>query len=253
MSKTETTLTQYTYDEVRKHAYATDAWMAIHGKVYDVTSFVKSHPGGAIIHCGYGRDATILFETHHNCCDITKINPVMKKYLIGEIKDYTDLCTYKSPFATAMLSRVREAIKGESLRESTYSVTACYLTNDVTSYVSGHYIFAILGGFTMGLGHLAGHAGNHWAVSESDNFNRAISVLCTSLWGLREKNWEFSHLISHHCYNYTDRDYIMEQHAPFAYFRIRECDRWRPIHAWQHLIYLTTPFTAFFLGAIAPR
>ena len=161
----------------------------------------------------------------------------MKKYLIGEIKDYTDLCTYKSPFATAMLSRVREAIKGESLRESTYSVTACYffffmfITFVYASFVSGHYIFAILGGFTMGLGHLAGHAGNHWAVSESDNFNRAISV-------------------SHHCYNYTDRDYIMEQHAPFAYFRIRECDRWRPIHAWQHLIYLTTPFTAFFLGAI---
>jgi hypothetical protein len=42
----------------------------------------------------------------------------------------------------------------------------------------------------------------------------------------------------------------MEQHVPFKYFRVREQDPWRPVHAYQHWLYLTTPFTAFFLGAI---
>jgi hypothetical protein len=42
----------------------------------------------------------------------------------------------------------------------------------------------------------------------------------------------------------------MEQHVPLKYFRVRETDAWLPIHAYQHLIYLTTPFTAFFIGAM---
>lgn len=118
------------------------------------------------------------------------------------------------------------------------------------AFVHGHFFWAFFLGFVMSIGHLGGHAGNHWSLSEYDWVNKLISMTCTSLWGLREKNWEFSHLISHHCYNYTDRDYIMEQHVPMAYFRVRDADTWKPIHAYQHWLYLTTPFTAFFLGAL---
>lgn len=246
----------YTYADVRKHNVESDAWMAIHGKVYDVTKFVKNHPGGAIIHCGYGRDATVLFETHHNTCDMDKIKATMGKYEIGVIENYKPMCRFDSPFAKKMIARVKETMKGRPLRDSWYAYSACMLFflmfsfGVAMAFVSGHYGWAFYLGFVMALGHLAGHAGNHWAVSKYDSFNRFMSMTCTSLWGLREKNWEFSHLISHHCYNYTDRDYIMEQHAPFAYFRVRECDAWRPIHAWQHWIYLTTPITAFVIGAL---
>ena len=68
----------------------------------------------------------------------------------------------------------------------------------------------------MSIGHSAGHAGNHWSLSNSDTLNAIVSMLCTNLWGLREKYWEYSHLISHHCYNYTERDYIMEQHVSWV-------------------------------------
>ena len=60
------------------------------------------------------------------------------------------------------------------------------------SFVSGHIGWAFAMGLCMALGHLAGHAGNHWAVSKHDWVNRFMSVTCTSLWGLREKNWETS-------------------------------------------------------------
>lgn len=42
----------------------------------------------------------------------------------------------------------------------------------------------------------------------------------------------------------------MEQHVPMKYFRIRESDAWKPIHKYQHLFYLTTPITSFFLGSL---
>ena len=111
----------YTYSDVRKHAHYNDAWIAIHGKVYDVTKFIPNHPGGAVIHTGFGRDGTILFETHHNCVNIDKAKEVMKKYEIGTIKDYKPCCVFDSPFAKAMLSRVKEKIKGKELRDSLYA------------------------------------------------------------------------------------------------------------------------------------
>lgn len=52
----------YLADEVAKHNSETDCWMVINDKVYNVTSFVGSHPGGPAILKGCGIDATALFE-----------------------------------------------------------------------------------------------------------------------------------------------------------------------------------------------
>jgi cytochrome b involved in lipid metabolism len=42
----ENASTTYTLDECKKHANDKDCWLVIHGKVYDVTSFLEEHPGG---------------------------------------------------------------------------------------------------------------------------------------------------------------------------------------------------------------
>lgn len=52
----------YTLADVAKHANESSCWMAIEGKVYDVTSFIGKHPGGKAIMNGCGKDATILFN-----------------------------------------------------------------------------------------------------------------------------------------------------------------------------------------------
>jgi cytochrome b involved in lipid metabolism len=56
----------YTFEDVRKHNTSESGWAAIHGNVYDLTKFIPQHPGGAVIQTSLGRDATILFEIHHN-------------------------------------------------------------------------------------------------------------------------------------------------------------------------------------------
>ncbi|CAH0022493.1 unnamed protein product [Clonostachys rhizophaga] len=50
-------------DEVSKHNNENDAWLVISNRVYDVTSFLEDHPGGAeILLEEAGKDATESFE-----------------------------------------------------------------------------------------------------------------------------------------------------------------------------------------------
>jgi cytochrome b involved in lipid metabolism len=53
----------YTLTQVAEHNSNDDCWLVLDGKVYDVTGFIGSHPGGAAIIEGCGTDATTLFET----------------------------------------------------------------------------------------------------------------------------------------------------------------------------------------------
>lgn len=39
--------TLLSHEEIKKHGSANDCWVILHSKVYDVTDFVKEHPGGA--------------------------------------------------------------------------------------------------------------------------------------------------------------------------------------------------------------
>jgi len=55
-----------TMEELARHATPDDAWMAIRGKVYHVTPYLKFHPGGAKILLAYaGKDATKAFNKYH--------------------------------------------------------------------------------------------------------------------------------------------------------------------------------------------
>eukprot|EP01065_Artemidia_motanka_P038359 TRINITY_DN47206_c0_g1_i1.p1 TRINITY_DN47206_c0_g1~~TRINITY_DN47206_c0_g1_i1.p1 ORF type:complete len:588 (+),score=159.83 TRINITY_DN47206_c0_g1_i1:80-1765(+) len=57
---------EVSYAELSKHNTGADLWTAIHGRVYDLTTYASTHPGGAAILSKYaGRDATEEFKTNH--------------------------------------------------------------------------------------------------------------------------------------------------------------------------------------------
>lgn len=57
-------------DELASHRSPTDAWISIKGRVYDITSYLQFHPGGAkILLAASGRDATVLFDKYHRWID----------------------------------------------------------------------------------------------------------------------------------------------------------------------------------------
>ena len=52
--------------ELAKHNKPNDLWMAIQGKVFDLTMYLDYHPGGEkMLMKGAGKDATDLFNQHH--------------------------------------------------------------------------------------------------------------------------------------------------------------------------------------------
>ena len=53
----------YSLEEVNIHSTEKSCWLVIHNKVYDVTKFLNTHPGGSEILLEVaGTDATDAFE-----------------------------------------------------------------------------------------------------------------------------------------------------------------------------------------------
>lgn len=76
------------YADVREHNSNTDCWVIIHGKAYDVTDFLKEHPGGAGIILKYaGKDATKAFDPIHPSDTLTKYLP--EKNHLGPVDQKT--------------------------------------------------------------------------------------------------------------------------------------------------------------------
>ena len=79
---------KYTLTEIKKHNQATDCWLVINNKVYDLSVWINSHSGGkdAVIKA-CGSDATEYFQTKagsgtHSAYAHQKISD----FLIGELK-----------------------------------------------------------------------------------------------------------------------------------------------------------------------
>ncbi len=78
----------YTIDEVSAHNSADDCWMIIDGKVYDVTDYVNTHPGGDKILQGCGKNATKLFDTQGGRGDHSaNAENIRDSYYIGDLSE----------------------------------------------------------------------------------------------------------------------------------------------------------------------
>jgi cytochrome b involved in lipid metabolism len=78
---------EITLMEVSSHSSQTDCWLAIEGQVYDVTSFIPSHPGGEQILLGCGKDATGMFNSRpsNGTSHSTNARTISGQYRIGTL------------------------------------------------------------------------------------------------------------------------------------------------------------------------
>lgn len=93
-----------TLDELSKHDKEDDCWMAIFGKVYNVTPYMKYHPGGIDeLMKGAGKNATDLFVQVHQWVNVQSM---LEKCLLGPLASSQNL--FKSP---KLESKLKNEIK----------------------------------------------------------------------------------------------------------------------------------------------
>ena len=70
--------------EISKHSTAKDCWSIVNGNVYNLTTYVQSHPGGAgVIKNICGRDGSAAFKNQHGSS--SKPNNVLSAFLLGSV------------------------------------------------------------------------------------------------------------------------------------------------------------------------
>ena len=59
--------------EVKKHYKRNDCWIVIENQVYDITNYIKRHPGGDIILKAAGNDGTAYHYQYHPYLNIQSL------------------------------------------------------------------------------------------------------------------------------------------------------------------------------------
>ena len=91
------TCTCHVYNYVCSRNVSTNVSMCVAGKVYNVTEFMKYHPGGkAQLMRGAGIDCTELFaKVHMHICTYTCMHVHMYSFLILQIFAVYEICKQK--------------------------------------------------------------------------------------------------------------------------------------------------------------
>ncbi|KAF9354763.1 hypothetical protein BGX26_007387 [Mortierella sp. AD094] len=88
----------FTQAELSQHNTKNNLYVAIHGKVYDVTGFIDEHPGGEeVLIDEAGRDATESFEDVGHS---EEARDILSKLYIGEYKSGGAVDKNKKTFAS---------------------------------------------------------------------------------------------------------------------------------------------------------
>lgn len=207
-----------------------EGYHRIHDNYYNLKEFIHLHPGGDTwINITKHNDITELFESSH--LNINKVNVVLKKYLVTDIKPSkprnTSTFTFnKDGFYYTLRSRAYEVLKHKGANSSIgmYTVHSIYLSlflifillslipiEDILKYINlssylklySNIIFSIISGIFLAL--LANCSHNYF--HQADNWR----MYCFDITGFSSYEWRVSHCYSHHTYPNTINDF--EQNA----------------------------------------
>ncbi|WOK99364.1 hypothetical protein Cni_G08076 [Canna indica] len=207
-----------TSEELGHHKAPSDLWISIHGKVYDVTEWVKDHPGGELplLSLG-GQDATDAFVASHPASAWAHLD---RRLFVGHLADYS----------VSPVSRDYRRLLGEFSRSGLFerkghvaAFNLCLMLVLIIASVAGVLfsssaaIHALCGGL---MGYLwiqsgwIGHDSGHYRIVENPRLNRLAQIVTGNcLTGISIGWWKRNHNFHHIVCNSLDFDPDL-QHLP---------------------------------------
>jgi fatty acid desaturase len=238
--------------QVEEHNGSDDksSWIVLYGKVYDITSFIKFHPGGNIIQYAAGiADATCLFESYHSTSSIKKCQALLMKYgkYLGDLSIETNSeCKYTidvnddiyigksldlSNFFFTLRNRVdvylqqysggRHAFQWINQVEAMLTLMAYCIATYYKSFKYSYLAAICLGVIMARMGFLM-HSGNHCAISSNSYWNRFVGLFMDII-GSSHYTWTYEHQIAHHI-------------TPNEYQKDNDCEIGDPLFRFHPLI-----------------
>jgi len=201
----------------------------IHGKDYDLSSFVKAHPGGAIaIELGKGVDCTNLFESYHVMNELHRYKLQKFEVAVAHAYDGHLEVSAESAFHADIKAMLRKHFGGCSAGTAhkaklghSLLMTLIVILTLLTwiGWMRGSYLAL------FGLPFLAwllmvniAHDSSHFAVSRIPVVNQ-LGVYFSSPLYYTDATWYMQHLSSHHLYT-NDLKHDVDLHHGAA--------RWHP-------------------------
>lgn len=208
-----------TSEELKTHNKAGDLWISIQGKVYDVSEWVKTHPGGDLpLRNLAGQDATDAFVAYHqgrawNLLEQFSNGFFLQDYHVSEMsKDYRKLV-----YEFTKMGLFEKKGHGVSISLTLIAMLLALTVYGVV-FCQGLLLHTLCGGL-MGFlwiqsGWL-GHDSGHYQIMLTPNTNRFVQILSGNcLAGISIGWWKRNHNAHHIACNSLDHDPDL-QHLPF--------------------------------------
>eukprot|EP00161_Ancyromonas_sigmoides_P009243 TRINITY_DN2292_c0_g1_i1.p1 TRINITY_DN2292_c0_g1~~TRINITY_DN2292_c0_g1_i1.p1 ORF type:complete len:513 (+),score=203.63 TRINITY_DN2292_c0_g1_i1:222-1760(+) len=246
-----------TVAELAKHNTASSPWLAINGKVYDVSEWLTAHPGGKEhLLLMAGRDATEVFESYHPFGQ--RAAAVLPKLLVAPLDDSARvLPTYpedKSGFYKTLRERVgafieREGIDSKAMWPGVWRM-ALVLATAATCYWAMHVagsplIVRILAAAVYGacqalpLLHIM-HDCSHTAWGHSETgWKWAGRLMMDWYAGASMTSWHNQHVVGHHVHtNVMGADPDLPVDLEHDIRRLTPRQVWKAQYKYQYLYLL---------------
>ncbi|XP_008805633.2 acyl-lipid (9-3)-desaturase-like [Phoenix dactylifera] len=206
-----------TSEELRGHNTPGDLWISIQGKVYDVTGWVKDHPGGDIPLLNLaGQDVTDAFVAYHPGTTWA----LLDRFFVGYLADYRVSAVSKD-YRRLVAEFARLGLfekKGHGVLCSLISMAFFFLVSVSGVLLSTSTFVHLISGLLMGLlwiqSGFLGHDSGHYNIMTSPGLNRLIQILSGNcLAGISIGWWKRNHNAHHIACNSLDFDPDV-QHIP---------------------------------------
>eukprot|EP00123_Amoebidium_parasiticum_P000149 comp10384_c0_seq1/m.5162 comp10384_c0_seq1/g.5162 ORF comp10384_c0_seq1/g.5162 comp10384_c0_seq1/m.5162 type:complete len:449 (-) comp10384_c0_seq1:695-2041(-) len=236
----------FTWQQLAEHNVPGDMFLAIRGKVYDVTEFSKRHPGGFdVLQVAAGRDATQVFETYHPF--ETKKN--LEKFEIGTlISDELPTFPEPSPFFFTVKKRVEDYFKETNQNPKNnpwlWLRYACIFGTIFSSFaiaISIDNIFLQLAlmvpmGWACALiGLHPMHDSSHMSITGNPIVWRILGASHDFINGASYLVWLYQHMLGHHPYTNIDGADPDIVTAEKDVRRIKKSQPWYSFYVNQHI------------------
>jgi cytochrome b involved in lipid metabolism len=210
-----------TLAELSTHTLATDCWIAIDGRVFDVTKWLTCHPGGAMCLMSVaGRDVTDIFHSLHPVLVQKQMRHIWVGVLPSEevkpsqlLKDYRQL--YQDMIDAGMFVTDPGFYVWLGLRVASLLVASiCCVLLGSSAWIRVGLGAPLLAAFWQQLA-FVGHDMGHSAITHNRRLDHRIGVyLGNALGGISIGWWKDSHFFHHVVTNSVSHDPDI-QHAPF--------------------------------------